>query len=39
MNSTGKASDGDIVPETLAEAEAQVEQAKIEESEEPFRKN
>ena len=34
MNSTGKASDGDIVPETLAEAEAQVEQAKIEESEE-----
>ena len=32
MNSTGKASDGDIVPETLAEAEAQVEQAKIEDN-------
>lgn len=33
MNSTGKATDGDIVPETLAEAEAKVEQAQIEESE------
>ena len=34
INSTGKAAEGDIVPETLEEAAQQIEQAKLEESEE-----
>lgn len=33
MESTGKASDGQTIPENLQEAEAQIEQAKLEESE------
>lgn len=33
MESTGKASDGQSIPENLEEAEAQIEQAKLEESE------
>lgn len=34
INSTGKAAEGDIVPETIEEAAKQIEEAKLEESEE-----